>query len=241
MVNVKKIAHLWYPARCPFCDGVRFSSVFFETEAVCQECRGKPIYVTEPSCKRCGKPIEHERQEYCYDCQRNHREYTQGKAVWVHKGIVKESVYRFKYQNRREYAAYYAQEIVRIYGDWIRARGIDGIVPVPLHKSRRRQRGYNQAELLAQEVGRRMDLPVYPKLLLRVRKTKAQKRLDDRERKNNLKKAFKIGKNKVQLEHILIIDDIYTTGSTINEAAAELKKTGAVDIYYISISIGHGY
>lgn len=185
--------------------------------------------------------MEDERTEYCHDCRKHKRNYVQGKALWLYKGRVKQSMYRFKYQNRQEYACYYGGEIVRVYGEWIRRKGIEGIVPIPLHRARKRQRGYNQVELLAKEIGRQMGLPVYTDLLKRVRKTKAQKNLNDTERKNNLKKAFKTQGNKVQLKHILLVDDIYTTGSTINEAAAELQKTGIERVYYISVCIGRGY
>ncbi|MEG0963692.1 MAG: ComF family protein, partial [Lachnospiraceae bacterium] len=208
---------------------------------VCTACEKKLEYVTEPVCKKCGKPIENEQQEYCYDCKKHNKEYQQGKAVWVHKGEVKASIYRFKYQNRQEYARYYAQEMVRIYGRWITSCCIDGIVPIPIHKSKRRQRGYNQAELIAREIGRTMGIAVYPDLLIRVRKTKAQKELNEQERKKNLKKAFIAKENKVQLSYILLVDDIYTTGSTMNEAANELKSTGVTGVYCICVSIGRGY
>ncbi len=192
-------------------------------------------------CSQCGKPLENEREEYCYDCSRNKRAFAQGRALWVYRGVVRDSLYRFKYQNRREYAEYYSAELVRVYGGWIKERGIQAVVPIPLSGKRRRQRGFNQAELVARKVAKRMNLPVYGRLLIRTRDTKAQKELNDQERKNNLKRAFKTRKNKVQLNHILLIDDIYTTGSTMNEAAKELKRAGAEQVYCLSISIGRGY
>ncbi len=195
----------------------------------------------EPVCSQCGKPLENEREEYCYDCSRNKRAFAQGRALWVYRGVVRDSLYRFKYQNRREYAEYYSAELVRVYGGWIKERGIQAVVPIPLSGKRRRQRGFNQAELVARKVAKRMNLPVYGRLLIRTRDTKAQKELNDQERKNNLKRAFKTRKNKVQLNHILLIDDIYTTGSTMNEAAKELKRAGAEQVYCLSISIGRGY
>lgn len=237
----EKLIHLIFPPRCPICDGVVFHSVFAPEELVCRQCQDKPEYVKEPVCKKCGKPIEDERREYCYDCSRNTCRYEQGKALWIYKGEVKDSLYRFKYHNRQEYAKYYGAELVRAYEEWIRRCGIQAIVPIPLSRNRMRQRGFNQAELIAEEVGRRMELPVHRDLLLRIRDTKAQKALNDEERKNNLKRAFKTKTNKVQLNHILLIDDIYTTGSTMNEAALELKRAGAEQIYCLSISIGRGY
>ena len=237
----ENIIHLLFPRRCPICDKVMFTSIFMKTELCCETCKEIPEYVREPVCKRCGKPMESERAEFCYDCQKHPGEYVQGKALWVYKDQVKQSMYRFKYQNRQEYARYYGSEIVRVYGEWMKRNKIEAIVPIPLHWTKKRQRGYNQAQLLAAEIGKQSGLPVYPNLLKRVRKTKPQKNLDDTGRKNNLKKAFKTKENNVQLSHILLVDDIYTTGSTINEAASELKKAGIEQVYYVSVCIGRGY
>ncbi len=240
-VKKENIIQLLFPRRCPICDKAMFSSVFLETQSCCLKCREIPKYIQEPVCKKCGKPIENHRAEYCYDCQKQSRVFTQGKALWLYEGKVKQSMYRFKYQNRQEYARYYGSEIVRVYGEWIEKNRIEAIIPIPLHKARKRKRGYNQAELLASEIGQEMGITVYPDYLKRVRKTRAQKNLGDEERKNNLKKAFKTQENRVQLKHILLVDDIYTTGSTMNEAALELKRTGIEQVYCVSVCIGRGY
>ena len=215
--------------------------MFLPEEPVCAACSGKPEYIREPVCKKCGKPLEDERQEYCFDCVRHKRDFVQGKALWVYRGVVQESIYRFKYHGRQEYARYYGRELVRVYGEWMKRCRIEAIVPIPLSKRRMRQRGFNQAELIARELHRQTGIPVYGKLLVRVRDTRVQKELNDEERKINLKKAFKTTANKVQLNHILLIDDIYTTGSTMQEAAGELRRSGAGEIYCLSISIGRGY
>lgn len=233
--------HLLFPPRCPFCDEVMLSSVFLPSDGICGSCSKKMEYIREPSCKKCGKPLEDERREYCYDCTRHERDFKQGKALWVYQGAVRESISRFKYQGRQEYARYYGEELVRVYGGWIRQCGIEALVPIPLSAKRLRRRGFNQAELIAREISRHTGIPIFGKLLLRVRETTAQKELNHEERKINLKKAFKTTVNKVQLNHILLIDDIYTTGSTMQEAAAELKRSGAEEIYCLSVSIGRGY
>lgn len=232
--GIKNLLRILYPARCPICDKVGSNSV-------CGRCIGKIEYVKEPVCKKCGKPISDEREELCNDCKYHSHNYMQGKALWVYKGPVKKSIHRLKYQNRREYAAVYAKELVNQYGDWIRRNKVQAIVPIPLHKKRRKERGYNQAELIAREIGQEMNLPVYHKMLIRCVNTRAQKELNDKERKNNLKKAFKIGKNDVQLRKILLVDDIYTTGSTIDAAAQTLQEAGISDVYFVSVSIGRGF
>lgn len=240
-IRKESLIHLLFPRRCPLCDDILFQSVFTPEEYICGKCQGKPEYVKEPLCKKCGKPLDDERQEFCYDCGRKKSHYVQGKALWIYKGEVKDSLYRFKYHNRREYAAYYGEELVRVYGEWIEKCGIEAMIPIPLSRQRKRQRGFNQAELIAKEISRRTGIPVYSDLLLRIRNTEAQKILNDTERKNNLKNAFKTKENKVQLHHILLVDDIYTTGSTMNEAAKMLKQAGAEQIYCLSVSIGRGH
>ena len=154
---------------------------------------------------------------------------------------MKQSIYRFKDGGRREYAEFYAKESARLYGDWIKRKDIQAIIPIPIHRHKRYKRGYNQAEVYAKELGKQCGLPVDSKTLIRVVDTLPQKTLSDRERKNNLKKALKIGVDGVQWKRVLVVDDIYTTGSTVDAAAAVLREAGVEKIYILSITIGNGY
>ncbi len=146
------------------------------------------------------------------------------------------SIYGFKYNGRQEYAEFYAEEIVKRYGRFIRSVKPDLIVPIPLHKKRYRKRGYNQAELIAAELSKRLGLPTDPHLLMRIKETRPQKNLSESERENNLKRAFKMRKNDVSLKTVVLIDDIYTTGSTIDSAAGCLKKNAVKGVYFIVLS-----
>lgn len=154
---------------------------------------------------------------------------------------MKESIYRFKDGGRREYAGFYAKESERIFGKWIEQKGIQAIIPIPIHKKRRRKRGYNQAEAYAKELGKLTGIPVDTKTLFRILDTIPQKMLNDKERKKNLKKALKIGRDGVQWKKVLLVDDIYTTGSTVDAAAEVLKEVGIESVYVLSITIGKGY
>ncbi len=231
----RQILDLVYPPRCPFCDQVTDAE-----ERICPECKKKLHPVQEPVCMKCGKPLSDSRREFCWDCGRKKHYFSQGKALWVYEKAVTESIYRFKYRNRREYGRVYAAEMADRYGAWIKSHRIQAVVPIPLHKKRRQKRGYNQAEILAKELGRILDIPVYTDLLVRVRNTKPQKTLNDAERKNNLKKAFKTTKSSVQLQYILVVDDIYTTGSTLDAAAMALSEAGVLEAYTCCVSIGRG-
>ena len=187
---------------------------------------------------KCGKPLMDARREYCRDCGKKSHAFTQGKAVFLYEKETKAALYRFKYQNKREYADVFAKEMAKRYGDWIKQKRIQAIVPVPLHKRRRKKRGFNQAEVLAKELGRELGIPVLTNLLIRVRDTRPQKELNEAERKNNLKRAFKISGSIVQLNYILLLDDIYTTGSTLDAAAAALLAAGAREVYACCVGIG---
>ena len=151
-----------------------------------------------------------------------------------------DSIFRFKYMGRQEYAGFYAKDLYDRYGFWLHPVRPDALVPVPIHASRKRKRGYNQAELLAAELSKYSGIPVNSKLIIRKKKTKPQKDLTMQERQNNLKKAFKICQNDVKLSTIVIIDDIYTTGSTIDDMAKLLMTSGIQKVYYVALAVGRG-
>ena len=188
---------------------------------------------------KCGKELAEEGEEYCTDCRRHRHLFDRGRALFAYKSIS-DSIYRFKYKGRREYAAYYAECMAGRLGGWIMRCRPDALVPVPIHNARRRARGYNQAEVLAKELGRILNIPVESNLIKRVRKTAPMKDLSASERQNNLKRAFKICRNDVKLSTIIIIDDIYTTGSTIDAMSYELRKAGVKRIYFAALAIGKG-
>ena len=214
-MNIKEeLISFVFPRRCPVCDEILITGSY-----ICEDCRKKISFMKEPVCKRCGKTLEHERQEYCSDCMRKKHYFVQGKAVFEYQEEMKKSMYRFKYSNKREYADYYGIEAVRLYGAWIKRREIEAIVPVPMYIWKKRRRGYNQAEVFANRLGQLLSLPVECNLVKRIRNTRPQKELNDVGRKENLKKAFKIVPNIVKYKKILLIDDIYTTGSTIDAVA----------------------
>lgn len=229
-----KCLGILYPQTCCFCGKVNKNNI-------CKECGKKITYIHEPVCKKCGKPIRYEEKEFCGDCSEKEWYYEQGKSVWLHTGNVRWSIYQFKYHNRRIYGKFYAEELFRIYGDVIRRWEIDVIIPIPLHGRRKRKRGYNQAEIVAKYLGKLTGIRVDTKSVVRVHNTKPQKELSHKERKRNLKNAFRITKHWNRVKNVLLIDDIYTTGNTINSVAKVLKENGAHKVRFLTISIGQGF
>ncbi len=223
-----------YPQTCYFCGKINKTPI-------CDTCKEKIVYINEPRCKKCGKPIRYLEKEFCEDCQKRKFSYEQGRSIWLHKGPVAWSVYQFKYHNRRIFGEFYAKELWRLYGDKMKEWGVECIIPVPLHPKRRRQRGYNQAEIIAGFLGDYAGLPVCRNAVRRVRYTERQKKLDNRERRKNLKDAFQVSEKWKPVKKVLLIDDIYTTGNTIDEISQKLRGHGVEKIWFLTISIGQGF
>ncbi len=232
------VLSLLYPNICPFCGKILKKT---EKQGMCVSCELRLPFVYEPRCKKCGKPIEKETKEYCWDCEQHHHFYDRGVAVWEHGPLVSNAIYQFKYHNRRIYSRFFAKEMVQSNYSIIRRWNIDLIVPIPVSKKRKRQRGYNQTELLAKEISRMLDIPYSAKSLVRVKDTAPQKKLNVRQRKYNLLNAFEWRGEPLSGENILLIDDIYTTGNTIDVCAQIIRKTGAKKVFFLTISIGQGY
>lgn len=207
---------------------------------VCRACFAELPYLREPVCLKCGKEIEDEEKEYCYDCENRPRSYIKGFPLFRYRGGIKESLYRFKYEGKKSYGKYYATEIVKKYGRIFNDLGINILVPVPVHKSRLKKRGYNQAGVLCEEIGKILDIPMNNHILIRQHNTAPQKKLDNVEREKNLFNAFIPESKIVQYKSALIVDDIYTTGATVEACTRALHETGIEDVYYTSVCIGKG-
>ncbi len=231
---INGLIQLLFPLRCPVCDDI----VRPYGEKICTGCMKELKYLTPPWCMRCGKKLLKEK-EFCEDCEKKQHVYIRGRALYEYRGVAS-SIYRFKYGGRQEYAAFFGEEVATYLGDFIRSVKPQALIPIPLHKKRQNKRGYNQAALLAKEIGKQLEIPVYDKFLVRVKNTTPLKQQNAKERQNNLKKAFNVAQNDVKLNTVIIIDDIYTTGSTIDEASTVLKEYGINNIYFITLACGEG-
>lgn len=233
-----------YPPVCPVCGRPAPVAERKRLEA-CPECVKKIIPVEDACmglgivCQRCGKQVKND-EEFCYDCKRYRHIFDQGAAAFVYTADIKNSIYRYKYADKREYASWYARRMYECCGRKIHLWEPDVIIPVPLHEKKLKMRGYNQAELLARELSLLTGIKTDSKLLVRQKNTKALKTLDESERIKNLKNAFNITRDVVKYKKVLLVDDIYTTGATADGCAAVLKQAGAERVYILSICIGDG-
>ena len=227
------ILNILYPERCPVCHNILKGK-----GSVCASCRQNLHYIKEPKCKKCGKQIENAEQEYCRDCQRFDHSFDKGRAVFAYDETMRKSISMFKYHNRREYAKFYAEEMNRHCRYFLSICKPDVILPVPIHRQKKRQRGFNQAELVAKKLGKMINVPVDCNYLIRTEKTVPQKELSRQKRKENLKKAFAVKKTNRFYERVLIVDDIYTTGATIDAISEILRENQVKIIFFLTICVG---
>lgn len=235
-VVTEKVLNTIYPPSCALCGDLLGKGERY----ICADCEVSLPRVTEPACFKCGKEISDNETELCEDCSRHIRSFVRGFPAMNYDEMFQESIAAFKYHGKKDYGKYFAYEIVRSRGKDIAGAKPEVLIPIPLHKRKLRKRGYNQAEVIARELGRKLDIPVDDKILIRTVNTLPQKRLNSIERENNLKNAFQSQEKRVKYNKIMLVDDIYTTGTTVEACTKVLHDIGVKDIYYTSICIGRG-
>ncbi|MFG6329160.1 MAG: ComF family protein [Lachnospiraceae bacterium] len=239
--TLRFLARFIYPERCPVCGKVIPAAADY---GICSSCTGKAELVKSPFCMKCGKPLGNN-GEFCMDCMKKETSFICGRAVFVYNKYMKKSMESFKYYGRAEYARFYAGQMFEVYGRWIESISPDALIPVPVHINRMLDRGYNQAGIIADILGELTGIQVIHNLLIRRKDTVPQKELSYKERRDNLYKAFDIVKQTRELYQdvkcVIIIDDIYTTGSTIEECSYVLKCAHIESIYFLCTCIGKGY
>ena len=226
-----------FPPRCGGCGQ-------FSQEIFCEKCALGLIQMNEPCCQNCGRafdPLAFS-AEICARCREHPPAFERARACWVYEGPPRLAVHRFKYNRRYAMAPRLAQEMAQTPAaqSLLRNWQPDYLVPVALHASRARARGFNQSALLARELGLLCDVPAL-ELLVRTRRTPPQVGLDLKARRRNVRAAFAIDETlgqitKIAGARILLIDDVFTTGATINECARVLIKAGAGGVAALTVA-----
>ena len=230
------LTRVLYPARCPLCDGVLRS----DERYICRKCAEQLKFLREPVCAKCGKPLESDDEELCRDCRRRRHSFESGFAPFLYTGKIQSSMMRLKYGGRAEFAEFYAEAMWRYGRTRLLQWRPDLMIPIPIHRQRYVKRGYNQAEEIASHLSARCGIPMDARSLVRVRNTRPQKGLSRKERRDNMKAALAVREGTVYPARVLIVDDIYTTGSTIDAAAEVVKKHGAETVWFATAAVGGG-
>lgn len=220
-----------YPNRCVGCNEI----LDFGDKWLCGNCRKDFVSEGHKRCKICGRIIYHNGN--CRKCNSSKRYFDKGHSVFEYKGAVRNGVMNYKYKGLHSYGRYFGKIMANYALDYVNTdMDFDYVTAVPLHYKRFSDRGYNQSEIMAKYVAKAIGVE-YKKLLKRKINTRPLNSLSGVDRGKEIKSAFTLRKRKnVKDKNILIIDDIYTTGATVNECCKELKKNGAAVTDFFTLS-----
>ena len=231
-----------YPPRCRSCRERIFGQ---DEDYFCRSCREKIRLISHPLCSTCGRPFLDTRGEdhLCGACLAHPPCFQKARAWACYPGEeneghpLREVVQRFKYGRKVSLGKPLGRLMARGCSGLFFESHFDLVIPVPLHPKRLRWRGFNQAVILAREVGRLWRLPMDPFLLLRSRETPPQTQLSEEERKKNMRRAFSLNPAKpVDGKRLLLVDDVYTSGATVNECSRTLIRAGAKEVCVLTLA-----
>jgi ComF family protein len=227
---------LFFPPHCAACRADTCAGVH-----LCPACAAKARRIEAPFCRVCSQPFAGDITDgfTCANCGDRRFHFTCAVAPYLSQGVVRDFIHRFKYEGeyhlRKPLAAWAAAALD---DERLHTPPAEVFVPVPLHRTRQRERGFNQAEVIATLLARRAGLPVAD-ALQRTRYTTTQTRLDRQERMENLRGAFRVRKTAAVLRrHIILVDDVFTTGSTVEECARVLMASGAASVRALTVARG---
>ncbi len=232
-----RLVDLLFPPRCANCRRVG--------AWLCSQCRAKIVRLEPPWCVRCGQVFEEKTAVpsgraagpggVCSDCRTHPLQIDGLRAAAYYQGPLREAIHRLKYNHSTALAPILAELLVEFLRDY--PCPVDVIVPVPLHPARERARGYNQAVLLARQLAVSQKLPMWYNVVERVRATTPQVELDAAARRENMRDAF-TATTQVAGVRVLLIDDVCTTGATMEACSTALKRRGAKSVWGLALARG---
>lgn len=217
----------------PYCLTCGSHEVYQTGYFICKECFDSISFISHPFCLRCGKPFltESVRDHLCGDCLIQEPYFNQVRALGKYEGTLEKIIHLFKYHQKFSLENIFELLLENNQKNGVNFYSYDLLIPVPLHVSRLRQRGFNQAVLLGKILHKKYQVPLQTTVLKRIVCTLPQVNLQVKERRDNVRNAFQVnGPGTVKNKAILLLDDVYTTGATMNECARVLKKSGASQV-----------
>lgn len=223
---VQSVLDFIYPNLCLGCGD------YLESEKqICSHCEKKIEVIKLPYCLHCMHYMEN--KTTCSSCKSNSYPLF---SYATYESPMREIIIEYKFRDITSIASDIAQRISDQFEPLVRELKADMLIPIPLHKSRESSRGYNQALILANELNKRMNIPVHEDILHRVKKRKPQAKLSTPERQKNIESVFQVESLAPCELTCILVDDVVTTGSTVFEATKELNEHGYKVVAVISIA-----
>jgi ComF family protein len=226
------------PPQCPCC------GKFLEEgqQGICPDCLSEILWIEPPFCSVCGIPFLSNKAEShpCGACISKRKYFTMARALGGYDGSLREAIHRWKYEGKTYLSHSFGKWMAEGLNRYWDSNLFDLLIPIPLHKRRLRERGFNQAFLLVKELNYRTGIPYQKRILQKKRPTIPQVNLSSTEREKGVRGAFIItGREELEGKSILLVDDVYTTGATVNECSKVLLAGGAkrVDVLTLAHTI----
>jgi len=225
-----------FPPRCPGCSEILYP---FTGQIFCCACNDNIKFIKGGICSICGTPFPDSPAEnhLCGECLEKKPYFSYARAVFSYENIILNAIHQFKYKRDMSIGKIMSSFMADFSYPDIDLTDYSLIIPVPLHIKRLRERGFNQSLILARAVGKKRKIPVDFSMLKRHKFTITQTGLNKHERKQNIKGAFEISdKKKIHGKNVILVDDVYTTGATVNECAKTLLQEGAQKISVLTLA-----
>jgi ComF family protein len=232
---IERLFQFLLPTQCHCCEKFLDEG----QQGICSDCLSEIHWIEPPFCSVCGTPFVsgEVRSHPCSSCLTKRKYFTMARALGAHNGSLQEAIHRWKYQGKATLTPFLGQWMTEgLYRYWD-PKLFDLLIPVPLHKQRLRERGFNQALLLVKELSHRTGIPYRKRVLQKVRPTIPQVNLSGVEREKGVRGSFQIvGKEGLEGKTILLVDDVYTTGATVNECSKVLLAGGAERVDVLTLA-----
>jgi ComF family protein len=230
------LSEVIFPHQCLSCSEIMHP---FTGQMFCSVCNEKIKFINGNICYICGTnfPDSPAENHLCGDCLEKRPYFSYARAVFIYENIILNAIHHFKYNRNISMGEKLASFMSDFSFPDIDFTDYSLIMPVPLHVKRLRERSFNQSLVLARALGRKKQIPVNFSLLRRHKFTETQTGMHKAERKQNIKRAFEVSsKEKIAGKNIILVDDVYTTGATVNECAKTLIKAGARKISVLTLA-----
>lgn len=235
---INALVDIVYPKRCLGCKNKLDMAAV--DNFICRDCWGRIKRNVPPFCHSCGRHLEKSNfsKNICAQCIKQKLHFDRAFSPCVYTGVIKELIHQFKYKSKD----YLGFTLSRLMIEFIREYNLpmdylDFIVPIPLHKTRLREREFNQAQILSKQIAKEFKKELLPDILWRHRLTKTQTDLEMHERLLNVKNSFQVNRLKdIRGKNLLIVDDVLTTGATASCAAQTLKDAGANIVFVLTLA-----
>ena len=226
---IHRLGNILYPPRCLICDGIGTRD-----QDICEPCERSLPWIKK-ACFQCALPLADDASSnlLCGRCLKKRPFFDDSMSLFSYEKEVVGLTHQLKYHDKLA--------VARLFGGWLGDEAVkkfdkpDCLLPVPLYKKRLKQRGFNQAIEISRALKKTWSIPIETYLVKRVRETQSQTGLDAKQRRRNVRGAFEV-RAKIEHKHVMIIDDVVTTGSTVNELARLLKRNGVTKVSVCSIA-----